>query len=378
MGERNIQLRGVHLGKLSAVLIVRNESPRLPRCLKSIRHHVDEVVILDTGSTDDTIDVARKCGADVVVSEPDRTVDLGDGFRTLGDFAAARNRALGLASGTHLLVVDADHVYCPPTFLAIRQVMQDDSVHAASLRYHIAPSQRVRPADVVTGAKRMGQPFNSVALLRAHATDREYYYGTIHEVTTPWIERRTLDGTRQVVLRDSRIADYGHESGTRRDLGKDERNRRLLERAIALNPDDPAPYTYLAATYLQLQDFDRTADLIADVYDKVGKDPRLSGSHLLRLCVTMGLLGFNVGRPDMTWRAAQMWDENDPRLHPDILIVKGLACEQMGKVDEAVGFYRVALRTSCDSVGSQHIIGSTAQERLDALQANQRTLIQAP
>lgn len=354
---------------LSACLIVRNEQPRLPRCLKSIRPFVDEIVVLDTGSDDDTIDVARRHGADVVIGEPWRTVDLGDGFRCLGDFAAARNRVLGAAQGDVLLVVDADHVFCPPTFIAIRDAMAHDDIQAAALRYHIAPSQRAKPADVVTGKKRLGQAANAVAVLRAHATDRDYYTGIIHEVTTPWIERRVAEGSRQVVLADSRIADYSHEPGIRAELGKDERNRRLLELAIKNDPDDPVPYSYLAGMYFSVGNFDRCAGLIADVYDKVGKDPRLAGSHMLRLCVTMGLLWFNNGSPELTWQAAMLWEKNDPRQHPDIDTVKGLACEMMGRPDDAMAFYRAAKSRSTDSVGSQHIIGDVAGDRLRALTA---------
>jgi glycosyltransferase involved in cell wall biosynthesis len=62
--------------KVSAVLICRNESAHIGACLDSIRKGVDEIVVLDTGSTDDTCDVARKHGADVVQSDPSLLVEL--------------------------------------------------------------------------------------------------------------------------------------------------------------------------------------------------------------------------------------------------------------------------------------------------------------
>jgi len=354
--------------KLSVAMICRNEAPRIARCLKSIRQHVDEVVILDTGSTDATMELARHEGADVIASEPERTVDLGDGFQCLGNFAAARNRSIEIANGDWVLIVDADHVFVPPTFRAIRHAMQMDDLHAASLRYHTAKNQGARPANVVTGAKRLAQPFNSLALLRN--TDAPHYYGIIHEVASMWCERQALrNGTRQVVLADSRIADYGHEPGIRKALDKDKRNRLLLERAIANDPDDPAPYTYLAGMYLQLGDIDRAAGLIADVYDKIGKDPRLAGTHLLRLCACMGLVAFNLGNATMTWMAARLWDDHDGRAHPDMDTVRGLACELMGRRDDATTYYRTALTRSADAVGCQHIPPETVRGRLKALAA---------
>lgn len=362
---------------LSAVLLARNEAPRIGRAIKSIRRHVQEIVVLDTGSDDDTIDVAKRCGADVVVSEPWRTIDLGDGFRCLGDFAAARNRALSLASGDWLLVVDADHVFVPPTFMAIRKVMERDNICAAALLYHIATSQKAKPIDVVTGKKRLGQPHQSPALFRAHPTDRDYYNGIIHEVPTAWEERRLAEGMRHGILRDSRVADYGHEASLRAALGKDERNRRLLERAIQETPDDPVPYTYLAAMCLSVGDEDRCANLCADVYEKIGKDTRLAGSHLLRLCATMGLLWFRKGLPELAWQAARIWEKHDGRAHPDIDLVKGLACELMGKIDEAKVFYRAATTRSADSVGSQVILNNVAAERLAALAEQASPLVMA-
>jgi hypothetical protein len=354
--------------KLSACLIVRNEVARITRCLRSIRQHCDEVVVVDTGSTDATMELARHEGADVVASEPHRTVDIGDGYQCLGDFAAARNRSIELAGGTHVLIVDADHIYQPPTFVAIRKAMADDTIHAAALRYHIARKPSAKPLEVVTGKRRLGQPFNAVSLFRIGA-DRDVYRGIIHEVATAWLARREAEGTRQVILADSRVADYGHEPEGRAALGKDERNRRMLERAIAIDPSDPVPYTYLAGTHIQNDDMDAAADCISDVYAKIGTDDRLRGSHLLRLCASMGIVGFRAGDARMAWHAAMLWEEIDGRPHPDIDTIKGLACELAGKADEARVFYEFAMKRSADSVGCQHIVSDTAAERLKALAA---------
>lgn len=332
------------------------------------------------------MELARHEGADIVISEPERTVDLGDGFRCLGDFAAARNRVMSAASGDFLLVVDADHVFCPPTFVAVRKAMADDSIHAAALRYHIARSQAARPADVVTGAKRMGQPTQMIALIRRTPHDTDYYVDIIHETVRCWIDRRAAEGTRHVLLPDTRIADYSHDPTTRATLSKDERNRRLLERAIREDPENPIPYTYLAGMYLELAKkqatpgeqrvcIDRCADLISHIWDRIGSDKRISGSHLLRLCGTVGLLGFIMGTPEMTWRAATLWEDNDHRSHPDIDLIKGLACEQWGKLKEAKLFYETSQERSADPVGSQFILGNVAAERLAEIAAGRAALI---
>lgn len=82
--------------RLSLCMIVRNEAHRLGNCLESVRGLVDELVIVDTGSTDDTVELARRHGA-----------VLGH-FAWCDDFAAARNHSLSLATGDWILWLDAD------------------------------------------------------------------------------------------------------------------------------------------------------------------------------------------------------------------------------------------------------------------------------
>lgn len=77
-------------------MIVKNEARNLPRCLTSVRPHVDEIVVVDTGSEDDTVAIAREFGA-----------VLGH-FQWCNDFAAARNASLALATSDWVLVLDAD------------------------------------------------------------------------------------------------------------------------------------------------------------------------------------------------------------------------------------------------------------------------------
>jgi tetratricopeptide (TPR) repeat protein len=81
---------------LSLCMIVKNEEKNLPRCLDSAKPYVDEIVIVDTGSEDRTVEIAASYGAKVAY------------FQWCNDFAAARNYALSLVSGEWILVLDAD------------------------------------------------------------------------------------------------------------------------------------------------------------------------------------------------------------------------------------------------------------------------------
>ena len=82
--------------RLSLCVIARDEEKLLPRCLESVAGVADEIVVVDTGSEDATVEIARRHGA--LVSR----------FTWSDDYAAARNAALDLATGDWILCLDAD------------------------------------------------------------------------------------------------------------------------------------------------------------------------------------------------------------------------------------------------------------------------------
>jgi tetratricopeptide (TPR) repeat protein len=81
---------------LSFCAIVKNEARNLARCLASVKPYVDKLVVVDTGSTDETITIAQQYGAKI------------GHFEWCDDFAAARNYALSLVSSEWVLTLDAD------------------------------------------------------------------------------------------------------------------------------------------------------------------------------------------------------------------------------------------------------------------------------
>ncbi len=83
---------------LSLCMIVKNEQEHLARCLANIKPIADEMIVVDTGSTDRTVDIARVFGAQVYH------------FEWTNHFADARNYSLSRAAGNWILVMDADEV----------------------------------------------------------------------------------------------------------------------------------------------------------------------------------------------------------------------------------------------------------------------------
>lgn len=99
---------GDMLPGISACLIVRDEEAMLPACLRSIAPWVDEICVVDTGSRDRTIELARSLGARV------------EQLAWRDDFSAARNRSLEMATRAWILVIDADEELAQDTGPALR------------------------------------------------------------------------------------------------------------------------------------------------------------------------------------------------------------------------------------------------------------------
>ncbi len=97
---------------LSVIVITKNEAERLPRCLESVREIADEIIVLDSGSTDATLEIARRYTENVFIS-PDWP-----------GFGPQKNRALDYATGDWVLSLDADEWLTPELLVAIQTTLK--------------------------------------------------------------------------------------------------------------------------------------------------------------------------------------------------------------------------------------------------------------
>ena len=97
--------------RLSLCMIVRDEEEMLPRTLAAIKPAVDEIIVVDTGSTDATIEIARSFGATVIERE------------WTGSFSDARNVSLEAATGDWFLYLDADEVLVSEDVDKLRELL---------------------------------------------------------------------------------------------------------------------------------------------------------------------------------------------------------------------------------------------------------------
>ncbi|MHB1687857.1 MAG: glycosyltransferase [Ignavibacteriaceae bacterium] len=103
---------------LSLSMIVKNEEKYLADCLESVKGIVDEIVLVDTGSTDGTIEMAKEYGAKIFH------------FDWVNDFSAARNFALDNSTGDWILYLDADERLCPDSTMEVKRLTREKKKEA--------------------------------------------------------------------------------------------------------------------------------------------------------------------------------------------------------------------------------------------------------
>jgi tetratricopeptide (TPR) repeat protein len=114
---------------LSLAMIVKNEEATLAHCLESVKPIVDEMVIIDTGSTDKTVEIAMSFGA------------LVHNFQWRDDFSAARNESLKHCRGDWVLIMDADEALDPLDYEKIKRACTSPFAGAYQLTHrHYLPS----------------------------------------------------------------------------------------------------------------------------------------------------------------------------------------------------------------------------------------------
>jgi tetratricopeptide (TPR) repeat protein len=189
---------------VSAALIVKNEQNFLAGCLASLTNHVDEVVIVDTGSTDSTREIAQKAG-----------VKLLD-FAWQQDFAAARNFGLDAATGSWILYIDADERLVLPPDMRLSSLLENPKAVGARVKFR--PTLR-------------GTRSREYRLFRNRPDIR--FVGAIHETVLPDLDRLRKENA-EIIDVDAELVHLGYEG----DLThKFRRNLPLLRRMVKEWPD---------------------------------------------------------------------------------------------------------------------------------------------
>ncbi|MFC7373024.1 glycosyltransferase [Fictibacillus iocasae] len=213
--------------KVSACLIAKNESKNIQRCLQSLMNVSDEIILVDTGSTDDTVKIAKEQGAKVFPYKWDN------------NFANAKNYALNLAKGDWIVFLDADEYLEKSTEKNLRQVLSQ--IHSKK-KYDTVQCRMIH----TNGYK--GNVISENPAIRIFRNDKQTRFeGAIHE--KPLKNSKPLNS---VLINNFELIIYhtGYELSILQTKFK--RNLALLKTQEKNNQIDHMTYYYLSASYSNL------------------------------------------------------------------------------------------------------------------------------
>lgn len=203
------------MNRISLAMIVKNEQSHIAKCLLSVKDYIDEMIVVDTGSTDNTRQIATDCGATVY------------DFTWTNSFADARNHALQQATGDWILVLDAD------------EHLASESAHL--IREFASGPPAIGRVTIVSKYMDNGEIRYSQAAISRLFPKGVTYQGRIHEQVVSDLPHRLTGIT------------VHHEGYFQTD--KTDRNLPLLLQELQIDPNNPYLLMQIAREHKNKQDF---------------------------------------------------------------------------------------------------------------------------
>ncbi|MFC1477195.1 tetratricopeptide repeat protein [candidate division KSB1 bacterium] len=250
---RSLDFYGKPEMKISAALIVKNEEHMLAECIESFREAVDEIVIVDTGSTDKTVEIAKEYNVELFHHE------------WKDDFSEARNFSISKTTGDMVLIIDADERIEREDIVKIRALKwQTDYDVLCFCVYSSLPGH--------LGDASFGKHYSPRLFKKS---DNIYYYGIVHNI---------LHIPDKAGFTDIRMYHLGYNLDQEKMKKKFERSIKLLKKQVEEHPDDPFVLMNTAQMYLSRNFSDEAMEYAKRCVDVLKDDPG-EQEHLLLMAL---------------------------------------------------------------------------------------------
>ncbi len=292
---------------VSVCMIVRDEAESLARCFESLRPWVEDWVVIDTGSVDNSLSIAERYDARV------------EQMTWPADFSVARNRSLELARCPWILVMDADEEFDPASLDDLRQSIDNPMASA----YTVQVENRLSSGRSAW-----------VALPRLFRNDPQIRFSRpVHESVVPALRRAGLALTPSGV----RLIHHGYLPEAIEAKQKYRRNQQLLRTHLEREPEDLYSQYKLAITLKEAHQrmerkkcFAQALDLAHRIPAAQSQEypflPQLFRQAALAQLEDQNLMGFR--------RTVRLGLARFPQ-HPDLLLEDADRCRREGDRDRA-------------------------------------------
>ena len=232
---------------ISLCMIVKDEEKNIRRCLESVKDFVDEIILVDTGSTDKTVEIAKEYGAKIYF------------HKWANDFSDARNASLEKATKNWILFLDADEELDPTEGFRLKNIL---SLNSNLEGFHLRLVNIISNTDI-----------GDAIVLRVFKNRPEYRFeGKMHEQIVGSIER--LNGPNFIGATDVKINHYGYDPNFADIEKKQKRNLDLLN-SYPEDKRDGYFYYSLGNEYARVENHDKALE----IYQKALEIPIKNGER---------------------------------------------------------------------------------------------------
>jgi glycosyltransferase involved in cell wall biosynthesis len=297
---------------LSLCMIVKDEEKVLKKCLDSVKDIVDEIFIIDTGSSDHTKEIASQY-----------TNHIYD-YTWNNDFAAARNESIKNATGKWILVMDADEYVDPEEFKLLRQTLQNlDHTNPYCLAVSIY-SFLGKHGGAELPVERIFSNLPSISYIRP-----------IHE--------KIVCSNKSITYITSKFRIYhtGYLEETRNAKDKSNRNLSIFETMLKQKKPEPYDYFTLANEYFSIKQFKKAHYYFERAYQRAKKNEIWFSFFMFQYIICLCEMDRFTDAFKLTNESIQKWGD-----YPEFYTVKGSIYQDFGLFENALSQFKTSINIS--------------------------------
>ena len=308
---------------LSLCMITKDEQEFLPNCLRSVKGLVDEIIVVDTGSKDNTIEIAKQFGAKVVK------------YKWSNDFSNARNFSLKHATKDWIIVLDADEIISKEDHSKIKDFISAEKHDAFFMIQRNYTNATTTPDFVVNDNKyEEGKEFagwfaNPVVRLFRNKEDI-FFEAKVHESVEPCLLRGSYSiGSLQVPIHH-----FFYKKGSEVMREKFESYLKLGKEQIKLTPGDPKPYYEAGVIHMQVGNTKKAVECFEKVLSL--------DSNYRRVYLNLGVLYMRKNQDEEAMKVFKDGLKVNAK-DGDILVNMGVVYLKKRDYEEAIESFRKAI-----------------------------------